>query len=185
MIPDRLDFLGIVCGLGPMDEPGALSGMTAFNRFSLRLTQRAPRLARAFFRLSWFLLRVFPGCIVEIMSLHVREPDRTSLRETKIRNTLKASFQESVRQGIRGPFQDLLLYSRPWGFDLEDIQMEVHLWHGNKDAIVPPSMGRHMRNSLSHCRATFYPHEGHFSMITRRQQEILQVVASHLRVRHT
>ena len=32
----------------------------------------------------------------------------------------------------------------PWGFPLEDIDIAVHLWHAEKDRIVPPEMARYM-----------------------------------------
>ena len=40
---------------------------------------------------------------------------------------------------------DKILTMRPWGFDLEDVSTEVHLWHGEDDRVVPPAMGLYLR----------------------------------------
>ena len=50
---------------------------------------------------------------------------------------------------------DLLRYSRPWGFGLEEVATTVHLWHGGQDPKVPITLARQVAASLPRCQAHF------------------------------
>ena len=50
---------------------------------------------------------------------------------------------------------DLLRYSRPWGFGLEEVATTVHLWHGEQDPKVPITLARQVAASLPRCQAHF------------------------------
>lgn len=56
--------------------------------------------------------------------------------------------------------------------------MEVHLWQGEEDTNVPLSMGRYQAGAIPNCRATFYPGEGHFSLVAGYMEEILSSLIS-------
>jgi pimeloyl-ACP methyl ester carboxylesterase len=83
------------------------------------------------------------------------------------------SFAESMRSGPAGALSDLHLYTRPWRFALDKIQIPVRLWHGEKDVIVPSAMGKALAAAMPTCTAKFYPGEGHFSLIIRHMQQML------------
>jgi pimeloyl-ACP methyl ester carboxylesterase len=68
---------------------------------------------------------------------------------------LIADLRESYRQGATVLAADLLLYSRPWGFRLDEVTTAVHLWHGEQDPKVPITVARQMAASLPHCQAHF------------------------------
>jgi hypothetical protein len=68
---------------------------------------------------------------------------------------------------VGGPALELRLYARPWGFRLEDIQVPVHLWHGEQDANNPIAMARHLAAAIPDCQASFYPGEGHLHFVDR------------------
>ena len=73
---------------------------------------------------------------------------------------------------------ELILYSRPWGFQLEDISVKVHLWHGEADAASPPAIMRYMARAIPNCWARFLPGEDHFSPIRNHMAEILSDLVS-------
>jgi pimeloyl-ACP methyl ester carboxylesterase len=175
-IPERLRSVGIVSGLGPLRRPGALEEMPPINRWGLLLTMRAPFLAGFLFRIAAFVLRNLSGHVVRHVAGKVKEPDREFLNRNETAHALANSFRESVRQGFRGPYHDLILYSRPWGFRLEDISTPVHLWHGMLDVIVPPAMGQDMAGAIPQCRSFFFEDEGHFSLLLNRFQDILHTL---------
>lgn len=66
-----------------------------------------------------------------------------------------------------------MLFASPWGFRLEDIEMPVHLWHGELDAMVLPAMGRSLTSAIPNCKATFVSTEGHLSLLFNCFEEIL------------
>ncbi len=173
-IPERIKAVEIVCGLGPMDNPEDSDGMVFLNRFGLHLGRKAPCMVRGLFALVAIGLSRFPGAIVDFIAAHLPRPDRQTLRRPDVRKLLADSFRESVRAGPKGPTHDVILYSRPWGFDLEEIQKEVHLWYGQKDTIVPQAMGRCLSKEIPGARLTLYPEEGHFSLVISRLREVVE-----------
>jgi pimeloyl-ACP methyl ester carboxylesterase len=68
-------------------------------------------------------------------------------------SALIADLQESYRQGTTVMAADLVRYSRPWGFRLDDVTTTVHLWHGEQDPKVPITVARQVAASLPRCRA--------------------------------
>lgn len=113
--------------------------------------------------------------MLSFLSGKVADPDKIALKNKELVQVLSASFCEAFLKSLRWPATDVVLYSRPWGFPLKDIDIAVHLWHGDKDRIVPPEMGRYMAKAIPNCQATFYANEGHFSIILNRIHEIWQI----------
>jgi pimeloyl-ACP methyl ester carboxylesterase len=172
-LPDRVTGATVVCSLAPVDHPRALSGMAWFNRFGLRLSGIAPRLVPVALKPLAHLLRRHPGTILKYVALRAGEVDRRAMAAAEVQRLMRRTFRESVRSGTAGAARDVLAYSRPWGFRLSDIAVPVHLWHGEEDRIVPPAMGRRLAADMPQCRATFFPGEGHISLLTRRMEEIV------------
>jgi pimeloyl-ACP methyl ester carboxylesterase len=79
---------------------------------------------------------------------------------------LIASYAEATRAGLQGFAWEVCLVSRPWGFRLEEIPIEVHLWHGTEDSSTPLAMAQYMADTIPTCHATFLPGEGHFLVFT-------------------
>jgi pimeloyl-ACP methyl ester carboxylesterase len=174
-IPHRLDMAGMICGMGPVDAAGLILAMPGHYRHGLRIAGRYPKIATALYSFSAFFFRNYPGRILAIISRKVAEPDKIALRDPELIDVLCTSFQEAFCRSLKWPAADLVLYSRPWEFDLADIRIPVHLWHGEKDRIVPAEMGRYMAQAIPDCQATFYADEGHFSIILNRIKEIWQL----------
>jgi pimeloyl-ACP methyl ester carboxylesterase len=174
-IPDRLDAVGIICGMGPIDFPGLMQNMPWIYRQGLRLAGYFPEIATTMYPFPAFFLQNYPERMLSILSGKVTESDKIALKNKDLTTVLSTSFREAFRQSLRWPAEDVVLYSRPWGFRLQDIRIQVHLWHGEKDWIVPPQMARYMACNIPDCRATFYPDEGHFSIILNRIKEIWQI----------
>jgi pimeloyl-ACP methyl ester carboxylesterase len=174
-IPERLTTVALVCGLGPLDAPGATRDMIWLNRGLLFLARRAPRLGR--FLLSSVMRKgqkhadhFLPHGVTAMFP----RPDQLALNCPRLRTALIEGMGEAFRQGVQGPFYEGCLYVRPWEFRLEDITTEIFLWQGELDVHVPPSMGRHLANVLPRCHATFYANEGHLSLPLNRLPEILE-----------
>jgi pimeloyl-ACP methyl ester carboxylesterase len=77
-----------------------------------------------------------------------------------------------------GAAWEVVLYSRPWGFRLEDIKTEMHMWHGEADRMIPAPLIRAMASLIPNCRARFLPGEDHFSLVPKYMAKMLQAVVS-------
>ena len=174
-MPDRLDAVGIICGMGPVDIPGLIMDMPWIYRQGLRLAGRLPEIATAIYPFSAFLFRNYPGRMLSILSGKVAGPDKIALKNKELIQVLSASFREAFRCSLKWPATDVVLYSRPWGFSLKEIDIVVHLWHGEQDRIVPAAMARYLAKIIPDCQATFFAGEGHFSIILNRIEEIWQI----------
>jgi pimeloyl-ACP methyl ester carboxylesterase len=177
-IPRRLISAGIVCGLGPIDAVGVTEEMLWYNRWGLRIAAHMPWLIKLIMTPVALILRHHAKTIVAFLSQTTKEPDKRELKRPDIMNIMSASFRESMRSGAAGATRDAFLYANPWGFDLRDIRLQVHLWHGEKDEIIPLAMAQYMAAKIPNCRAVFYKGEGHFSLVVKYVEEILSVLAA-------
>ncbi len=172
-IHHRLSAAGIVCGMGPIDVPHGTDGMNRLNKIGLKLVRITPWFAKILLWLAAPYLRCFPEHQVDRVASKAGEPDKSLLRREEIKEILKDSFRESVRTGSSGALQDLLIYIRPWHLAFPNISLKVYVWHGERDVIVPPAMGRYIASSIPNSRARFYPDEGHFSLLYHHYREIM------------
>ena len=171
-IPQRLTAAGIVSGVGPFDAPRATQGMMGWLRLLMRLARGFPALVRVLMWLLGSITRHFPKQFIALQSRSGPPSDRAVLARPDLRAWAVQGVGEPFRQGGRGATWELSLLARPWGFRPEDITMEIHVWQGEADVMVPPSMGRYQAQAFPNCRARFYPGEGHL-MIAGHMEEIL------------
>jgi pimeloyl-ACP methyl ester carboxylesterase len=65
-----------------------------------------------------------------------------------------------------------------WAPDPSAMRVPTLLWHGELDRDVPVVAGRHLASAIPNCRATFYPHEAHLSLLFNHQKEILRALGT-------
>jgi pimeloyl-ACP methyl ester carboxylesterase len=170
-LPHRVGRLGVVSGVGPLDDPEATSGMAAQRQAGTFIARHAPFLLRPLF---WAFRNAArnPERFVERFARGFSPADRALLQESAIRSLRARSYAEATRQGVRGFAYEVGLLARPWGFSLSDVACDVLLWHGEDDASTPISMARRVAASLPRCRTRFFPGEGHF-VAARHWEEIV------------
>lgn len=175
-IPHRLTKAAIISGVGPVDTPGAIQGMPRIRCLGVTVARHAPWLLRP---LIWLVSnpRRNPERYFEQINAQVPESDRAILTRPPIRAMLIENWAEATRAGIRGFAWEAMIFARPWGFRLEDIPMEVHLWHGEEDAGTPLPVARYVASAIPNCHATFLPGEGHF-LFFDHWKEILAILVS-------
>ena len=173
-IPQRLTVAGVVCGLGPPDTFRGATEMMRINRLGLWLSRSVPWLSRPVFVVLGPLMRRHASLLVRHMARALSEPDRKALVQAQIGDRLARAMVEAFRHGTRGVARDGVLYGRPWGVSIEEIEMEVRIFHGERDRIVPASMARGLERRLPRARATYFPDEGHFSIIAHRVPEMFE-----------
>ena len=106
-----------------------------------------------------------------------RRIDRVVMKRRDVREGFAEEVREALRQGGKAMAQDLVLFSRPWGFAPNDVgAVPVRLWHGDADKVVPVSIGRYFAREIPGCRATFVAGGGHM-MIIDHAGEIMAAVA--------
>ena len=175
-IPERLASVAIVSSVAPFQAPGATDGMGPSLRVLMGSIRRFSGSARLAMWLATQMTRHLPAQVIWLQSRSAPEADRAALAKPEFRAMALRVISEPFRQGSRGPAWELQLVVRPWGFRLDEITKEVHLWQGEADVMVPPSMGRYLARTLPRCDAKFFPGEGHNSMLFEHVDEILSAL---------
>jgi hypothetical protein len=101
------------------------------------------------------------------------EPDRKIFARPGVGQGFIENYLESHRSGTRGAVWDMALVSSHWGFSLQDIPMDVYLWHGEADTAYHLAIGHYIGNAIPSCRVKFYADEGHLSLFFNHTEEIL------------
>jgi len=171
-IPERLSAVGIVSGLAPL-TPELTRHMSPLNRAGLALAARTPRLLRAAEPVIRGVTAGYADGLVRRLARITAQVDREVLNESEVGKALAASFREAVCRGAQGMVREAELYAAPWSDWLREIPIEVRLWHGGVDRIVPEAMGRALERAIPRCRAEYHSDEGHFSLIVRQGERIM------------
>ncbi len=98
------------------------------------------------------------------------------------RPEMKAMFIDdlsgaSERGGVRSLVSDLVLFNRPWGFRLRDIQAPIRFWHGDADHLVPLTHGEHQAALVPDSALAVRPGESHMGSLDAAD-EILGAILS-------
>ena len=170
----RLTATATVCGMGPSEAPGAKEGMSWINMY----LGKPPEERRQMLMGLAHLIKENPDLLVsEMKQAPFPEMDKVLMDQPGVAEMfINTGFGEALRSGIDGVDQDATLYAHPWGFQLQDITAEVHLWHGEPDINVLVSVGRYVADAIPNCHATFFPDEGHFSIARNHIRDILNVL---------
>ena len=153
-LPDRVLGVGVLGGVAPTVGPDAADG--GFIQLAVRL---APVLG---------LTRVPLGmALTQAIRL--------------VRPEFKAMFLDDLLNGSRfqtlAPLNDLVLFTRDWGFSPADVSVPVQWWHGDDDHIVPFAHGEHVVARLPDARLTVIDGESHLGGLGIAEEVISTVMA--------
>ncbi|MGH3363041.1 MAG: alpha/beta fold hydrolase [Nocardioides sp.] len=161
-LPDRVHGVAVLGGVAPTQGADAAQG--GIIRLAVRL---APLLSVARVPLGIALtgairvVRPLAGPGLDLYAA-VQPPGDKNLLS---RPEFKAMFLDDLLNGSRfqtsGPLNDLLLFSRDWGFTPAEVAVPVRWWHGDADHIVPLAHGRHVVERLPDATLTVVDGESH------------------------
>lgn len=160
--PDRVEAVGVLGGVAPTVGPDAAAGGPIQLAVRLEPVLRRGRLAMGA-AVSGVIRVVRPlaNPAVDLYGHFQPAGDRNLLA----RPEFKAMFVDDLLNGSRfqmsAPFSDLVLFCRHWGFDLADVRVPVHWWHGDADHIVPFRHGEHAVARMPHATLSVIDGESH------------------------
>lgn len=161
-MPDRVHGIGVMGGVAPTVGPDGADGgpIQLAVRLAPVLTATRVPLGVA---LTQFIRVVRPvaGSFVDLYAAVQPAGDKRLLG----RPEFKAMFVDDLLNGSRfqasAPLSDLLLFTRDWGFRLEEVAVPVRWWHGDGDHIVPLRHGRHVVDRLPDATMAVVDGESH------------------------
>jgi len=88
-----------------------------------------------------------------------------------------AVFTEALAAGEQGWLEDDLAMVRPRGVDLAALgAVQVSIWQGAADRMVPHGPGRWLVGTIPGARAHLFPQEGHLSLAATQMRQIPEEV---------
>ncbi|NTU73114.1 alpha/beta hydrolase [Candidatus Roizmanbacteria bacterium] len=157
-LPARVTKAAIVVGLGPVNIPGNLDGISLINRISWGNNKRFP-IVGVLASFGNFIGSKISPALSRRIGFGAKE-DR-SMMTNEIKERMNRSLREAFQQGIRGPAWDWHIYCNDWGFDLKDITVKTYLWYGAKDKNVSLNMGEYYHAQIPNSELHIDPHGGH------------------------
>jgi pimeloyl-ACP methyl ester carboxylesterase len=161
-LPARVRAVGLMAAAGPLDRPGARTGLTRSDSLLLALSTRRPWAAHVVLRVVAAYSRLFPAIALRVAKAELSEADRRAMDDRG--SMVMATFNEAFRQGPRGVIQDYRLLDSAWGFDLADVVAPVQLWHGDADRVVPFARSEEMAGWLPNAVMHRVPGAGHLTI---------------------
>ena len=176
-LPDRVTVAAIVSGVAPLAEPGSEAGMLSSDVRLARLARRSPALTRPVFAAMATAERHWPERVLDMMTRELGPTDAAVLQRPEVRADFLADLRASSRTTGAALTAEYALFTRDWGFRLEDITVPVHLWHGDADRDVPFEHARRQAEAIPGAVLHECPGEGHL-LVVDHLEEILRLVAT-------
>jgi pimeloyl-ACP methyl ester carboxylesterase len=160
-MPERLVVASLLGGIGPVRGPDAVMSYTRMLRFMAPPLELLRTPAGSALRAVVRVAEPFADPVFELYARFLGFADSPVLRNPQF----KAMFLHDLitAKDLRATAHDMALFSRHWGFHLDEITAPVIVWTGLSDVIVPPSHGHHQAARIPRGELRIRPGEGHFA----------------------
>jgi pimeloyl-ACP methyl ester carboxylesterase len=144
-----------------MQIRAAFYGMRLMTRAGVWLGANALDLLRLGARSVGWVAEKHPRFVYEQFNRGAPPPDRIWISTPQFAGAAIEDLREALRNGTGGYVKDIELLAKPWGFALEDIDVPVHLWHGDADPVIPIRHSRYLAAHISASELHVCQNEGH------------------------
>ncbi|GAB3259805.1 alpha/beta fold hydrolase [Nocardioides dilutus] len=161
-LPHRVHGVGVLGGVVPTVGPDAAEGGIIQLAVHLSPFLRVARVPLGVALTQAIrLVKPFAGTGLDLYAAFQPTGDKNLLA----RPEFKAMFLDDLLNGSRfqtsAPINDLLLFTRDWGFSAAEVTVPVRWWHGDDDHIVPFRHGVHLVERLPDGTLTTIDGESH------------------------
>jgi len=174
-IPQRIIKAGIVVGLAPVDVKGNLDGMSFQDRAGWANYHRFPLLRTLGSLGAAIEFRYFPA-LGSLVAFPTKQDKILYNEAVKNKAGEESGVREAFRQGIKGPTEELRVYTDDWGFKLKDIKVKVYLWYGAKDKCAPLNMGKYYKSQIPNSKLFIDEDGGHLARYKFEDQILKRLV---------
>jgi pimeloyl-ACP methyl ester carboxylesterase len=175
LLPDRVLACAAIAGVGPYGAPGLdfLEGMGRGNHEEFGAALAGPSKLQGYLELQAQVLAEVTGEQVAAALGDLVSAVDVGVITGDFAVYLATTFRRSVASGIWGWFDDDVAFTRPWGFDLDEIGVPVVVWQGGQDRMVPFAHGRWLATHVPGACARLLTEEGHLSIAVALFGEIV------------
>lgn len=176
LLHQRVIATGIAAGLGPIVNPALRRQMLPRAKCAFYLALHHPLLLRASYGMTVSMAaKYFSHTAITLLGKMNSPADRAALAQERTHQIMQRSFRRALAHGIQGAVDDLCAAQQAWPFNLDAIH-RLHLWHGDKDRVVPLSHSQWIQQQVAGSRLHLLPGEGHFSVPIGHADEIVRTL---------
>lgn len=148
-LPHRVHRLVVIGGVAPTVGPDAIGGGVVGVARHLAPMVRVVRIPLGIaLTVGVRMAKPVAGRVLDLYAAGQPDGDKRLLGRPEFKAMFLDDLLNGSRRQVTAPLSDLLLFSRDWGFRLEDVKVPVHWWHGDADHIIPFSHGEHCVSRL-------------------------------------
>ncbi len=126
--------------------------------------------------MGWVAKRLSPQKFSKLIKSSYSDSDLEILKNENIEKFLVEDIREAFKNGADGPSWDAVILFLDWGFNLQDINFKIHIFHGTEDKIVPMKFAEYKEKHLPNNSYTEYKGEGHLNLVTKFDEILLKVI---------
>lgn len=177
-LANRLTRTAIVSGAGPLDRENPYENVHPSMKTAFQLIKVLPSWLAHFILWRQTQKQIQdPEKSLDERAAMLSKADQDLLNRPELRGQVLGYRREALRQGVKGTLREMQVLASPWGFRLEDIRGEVHVWHWEGDFLTPMVMGRYVAGQIPNAQTHFFPDGGHYSIFTH-WREILEILVA-------
>ena len=170
LLPGRVVAVGTLASPAPYGAPGFdyFAGMEQANIEEIKLMLEDEAAARA-------------SLGPEREAMLALQPDQLAERmgSPELAEFLVRGFHAGLAPGGEGWWDDSIAQLRPWGFEVDAINVPVQLWHGRQDTFVPFEHGEWLAKTIPDVDAHLTSDDGHSTVLQRHIPELHSWLLNH------
>jgi pimeloyl-ACP methyl ester carboxylesterase len=177
-LPHRVDKVAVIGGVAPTVGPDAIAGGAVGALRRAAPLVRVGRLPLGGARTGGIrLAKPVAGRALDLYAVGQPDGDKRLLGRPEFKAMFLDDLLNGSRKQVTAPLSDLLLFTKDWGFRLEDVKVPVLWWHGDDDHIVPLGHGEHCVARLHDATLNIMEGESHLGGLGLAE-EILRGLAA-------
>jgi pimeloyl-ACP methyl ester carboxylesterase len=187
-LPKRVLGCGVLSGLAPQAREPMTEGMLASNRIQTTIYRHWPPSLDPIAAGLWQLSRPLVGPALQQGRRHPEKGldrmqkmlppcDAAVVSRPELRPAMLAGVTAFTNAVLRTSIQDMAIGIRAWGFDLEDIEVSVQIWHGELDRNIPISHAHRQAETIAGATLHACPGEGHWLLVDHMPEILRKVTA--------
>jgi pimeloyl-ACP methyl ester carboxylesterase len=176
LLGDRVVAAASLAGVTPFDAEGLnwFRGMGEDNWREFGATLAGPEVLEPFLEAQVrALVEAEPADIADHMRSLIGDADQGAL-DRGFGEHWVSTFPIIFEQGGAGWMDDDLAFARPFGFELEDVDIPVLVWHGRHDRFVPVAHGEWLAARIPGAERRITDTDGHLTLLVDRIGDVHQ-----------
>jgi pimeloyl-ACP methyl ester carboxylesterase len=174
LLPERVVAAASLASVAPYPAEGLdwFAGMGEANVAEFGLTLEGREALEPFLRHERdAMLAAGPAGLAEAMRTLLSPADH-AVFTGETADYMFEAFRVGNEERLDGWLDDDLAFAKPWGFELEQIEVPVLLWQGAEDRFVPFAHGEWLARRIPAVDARLSRDDGHLTLLVRRLGEV-------------